>query len=173
MRPIKHTIGTNDEKLKQFKNSIQGIKKNALRLKNGVIRGVPAAVSGKGKFRMGLKKNDSYATLQELVRHHVESFDYFIDEGLEKAIMAIRPIEIVEREHCGCRQAKTTYQGNFQIKVGFQYNGGVVITEKVGFGHLPIMLMSKLCHLRGFGPAKLVQHKEEASEVGGITEAEN
>ncbi|KAG0486288.1 hypothetical protein HPP92_008383 [Vanilla planifolia] len=66
-----------------------------------------------------------------------------------------------------CRQAKTTYQGNFQIKVGFQYNGGVVITEKVGFGHLPIMLMSKLCHLRGFGPAKLVQHKEEASEVGG------
>ncbi|KAI0513807.1 hypothetical protein KFK09_009837 [Dendrobium nobile] len=45
---------------------------------------------------MASKNNSAYASLQELVKHHIESFDYFLDEGLEKAIMAITPIHIVD-----------------------------------------------------------------------------
>ncbi|KAH0463231.1 hypothetical protein IEQ34_007813 [Dendrobium chrysotoxum] len=130
---------------------------------------------------MDSKNNSAYASLQELVKHHIESFDYFLDEGLEKAVMAITPVHIkpflyppTRNGRLGepifpteCRQAKSTYRADFKIDVGFQYDGGIVIREKISFGHVPIMLMSKLCHLRGFAPKKLVHHKEEASEVGG------
>lgn len=42
---------------------------------------------------MGLEK-DQYHELRELFRHHIESFDYFIDAGLDTVIKSIRPIEI-------------------------------------------------------------------------------
>ncbi|PKA48040.1 DNA-directed RNA polymerase II subunit RPB2 [Apostasia shenzhenica] len=144
---------------------------------------------------MESQMNDNYASLRELVRHHVESFDYFLDEGLAKALMEIRPCKIVDKttgsilkifveKHylypptkegrrnepiypAECRQTMTSYRGEFKIEVGLQYDGGVVVREKISFGHLPIMLMSKLCHLKGVDPQRLVHHKEEASEVGG------
>nr|XP_028963223.1 DNA-directed RNA polymerase I subunit 2 [Malus domestica] len=67
-----------------------------------------------------------------------------------------------------CRQAKLSYTGKFMAEVCFKYNdSGAVIREKFNFGQLPIMLQSKLCHLRGATPQKLVSYKEEASEMGG------
>jgi len=41
----------------------------------------------------GAKEGD-YAALRELFRPHVESFDYFLDAGLEKMLAEIRPAEI-------------------------------------------------------------------------------
>ncbi|CAD6205427.1 unnamed protein product [Miscanthus lutarioriparius] len=66
-----------------------------------------------------------------------------------------------------CRQARITYHGEFKVDVCFQYNEGAQIRHTFNFGHLPIMLMSKLCHLRGADPHKLVFHGEEATEMGG------
>jgi DNA-directed RNA polymerase I subunit RPA2 len=37
-----------------------------------------------------------YATLRELYRPHIESFDYFLDEGLDKMLLSIRPMEITD-----------------------------------------------------------------------------
>uniref|UniRef100_A0A5B7BLJ7 DNA-directed RNA polymerase subunit beta n=1 Tax=Davidia involucrata TaxID=16924 RepID=A0A5B7BLJ7_DAVIN len=66
-----------------------------------------------------------------------------------------------------CRQAKISYAGKFLVDVCFQYGDGAVIREKFNFGQFPIMLKSKLCHLRGADPQKLVSCKEESSEMGG------
>jgi hypothetical protein len=37
-----------------------------------------------------------YATLRELYRPHIESFDHFLDEGLDKMLLSIRPMEITD-----------------------------------------------------------------------------
>ncbi|ONM05443.1 DNA-directed RNA polymerase I subunit 2 [Zea mays] len=103
-------------------------------------------------------KEGDYSALRELFRPHVESFDYFLDKGLDEMIESIRPM---------CRQARISYHGEFKVEVCFQYNEGAQIRHTFNFGHLPIMLMSKLCHLRGADPHKLVFHGEEATEMGG------
>lgn len=66
-----------------------------------------------------------------------------------------------------CRQAKISYSGKLLADVCFQYGNGVVIREKFNLGQFPMMLKSKLCHLRGADPQKLVSCKEESSEMGG------
>lgn len=67
-----------------------------------------------------------------------------------------------------CRQAKLSYAGKFLVDICFQYDDGAVIREKFNFGQFPIMLKSKLCHLRAADDSKkLIAHKEEPSEMGG------
>ncbi|KAH0784383.1 hypothetical protein KY290_003981, partial [Solanum tuberosum] len=67
-----------------------------------------------------------------------------------------------------CRQAKLSYTGKFLVDICFQYGDGAVIREKFNFGQFPIMLKSKLCHLRGADDSrKLIAYKEEPSEMGG------
>ncbi|CAA6655692.1 unnamed protein product [Spirodela intermedia] len=156
-----------------------------------------AGVDGNSLEKKGKLESD-YQHLRELFRPHVESFDYFIDAGLEIALMNIKPTEITDSstgtklrnilffsspdllspEREGGRKSmrepvfpyetiRGSYRGKFTAEVCFQYNDGAVIRETFNFGFLPIMLMSKLCHLRGADPRKLVFHKEEATEMGG------
>ncbi|XP_020263709.1 DNA-directed RNA polymerase I subunit 2 isoform X2 [Asparagus officinalis] len=137
-------------------------------------------------------KKPDYSSLRHLFKPHIESFDYFIDKGMELALTSIRPVEIADgntklRIYFGeprllpprdasanrniypqeCREARTTYKGDFSVEVFFQYNDGPSIRHRLSFGQLPIMLMSKRCHLRGADPSKLIYHKEEATEMGG------
>ncbi|XP_072962703.1 DNA-directed RNA polymerase I subunit 2 [Typha angustifolia] len=144
---------------------------------------------------MASKSKPDYEALRDLFRPHIESFDYFLDEGLEKAILSIRPAEIsdpstgsklrisFEKAHVlppmkegrlsaplfpfECRQARTSYAGEFRVALILQYNEGAAVRETINFGRIPIMLKSKLCHLRGADPQKLVYYKEEATEMGG------
>ncbi|XP_019055826.1 PREDICTED: DNA-directed RNA polymerase I subunit 2 [Nelumbo nucifera] len=146
----------------------------------------------------GKDTKHDYESLRELFKPHIDSFDYFVDAGLETMLMHIKPVEIVDsftktklriwfgkselyppqKERISksirdpllpfeCRQAGISYSGKFMVDVCFQYNNGVVVREKFGFGQLPIMLKSKVCHLRGADPQKLVSYKEEATEMGG------
>ncbi|KAJ0974432.1 hypothetical protein J5N97_016397 [Dioscorea zingiberensis] len=116
-----------------------------------------------------------YSALRELFRPHIESFNYFLDEGLEKALVSIRAVEISDPLSSSklrnillfCREAGLSYKGEFKVDVNFQYDNKAVIREPTSFGHLPIMLMSKRCHLRGVSPEKLTSYKEEATEMGG------
>ncbi|KAL2514232.1 nuclear RNA polymerase A2 [Forsythia ovata] len=67
-----------------------------------------------------------------------------------------------------CRQAKLTYAGKFLVDIYFQYADGAPIREKFNFGQFPVMLKSKLCHLKAADdPKKLVLYKEDPSEMGG------
>ncbi|KAL8236009.1 hypothetical protein R6Q59_017090 [Mikania micrantha] len=160
-----------------------------------------AGVSGAHRMTPHLPNNPDYEPLQELFSHHIHSFDHFIEYGLEKALMNIKPVEITnpnsdlklsiwfekpelyppQKERMSkqvrealfpfeCRQAKISYTGKFLVDVCFKYGdgpGGAVVREKFSFGQLPIMLKSKLCHLRNADPHKLVSCKEEPSEMGG------
>ncbi|KAJ6341096.1 hypothetical protein OIU78_009299 [Salix suchowensis] len=106
---------------------------------------------------MEKKNSGEFKELEELVWHHIDSFDYMVDRGLEIMLDNIKP----------CRQAKVSYTGKFEADVCFQYDGRPVIREKYNLGQFPIMLKSKLCYLRSADPQQLVSLKEEASEVGG------
>lgn len=140
-------------------------------------------------------KEGEYAALRELFRPHIESFDYFVEQGLDKMILSIRPIEItdpscntklritLEKGHLfkpvrdgplgkalfpqECRQARITYHGEFKVDVLFQCNDGPAVRQSFNFGHLPVMLMSVLCNLRDADSDKLIYHGEEATEMGG------
>jgi hypothetical protein len=43
---------------------------------------------------IGRSASEEYATLRELFRPHVESFDYFLEKGLDKMLESIRPMEV-------------------------------------------------------------------------------
>ncbi|KAJ8622002.1 hypothetical protein MRB53_030531 [Persea americana] len=137
--------------------------------------------------------------LQELFKPHIESFDHFIESGLETMLLHIKPLQVLDpiskkilriwlehpelfypmRENVSksrrekilpseCREAGLSYRGRFCADVCFQWDHkGAVIRERFNFGHIPIMLKSKLCHLRGASPHKLISLKEEATEMGG------
>ncbi|KAK1256915.1 DNA-directed RNA polymerase II subunit RPB2 [Acorus gramineus] len=141
---------------------------------------------------------DEMEALRELFRPHIESFDYFIDAGMEVMLRSINAVEVrhpksntslriwlenpelvspvkegrkAMREPLfpyECRQAGTSYRGKFNADVCFQYDDRPpVIRQRFNFGHIPIMLKSKLCHLRRADAQKLTHHKEEATEMGG------
>uniref|UniRef100_A0A2P2LTX3 DNA-directed RNA polymerase n=2 Tax=Rhizophora mucronata TaxID=61149 RepID=A0A2P2LTX3_RHIMU len=145
-----------------------------------------------------MREMGDYRELEELVRHHIDSYDYMVDRGLEIMLDNIKPVKIHDpftdtslsiflsnprlyepQKERGlktklsalfpfeCRQAKISYTGRFEADVCFQYNGRQAIRERFNFGQLPIMLKSKLCHLRGADPQKLVSLKEECTEMGG------
>lgn len=144
-------------------------------------------------------KREDLDSLRELFKPHIESFDYFIESGLEDMLLHIKPAQLIHPQSgtklrlwfenpefyspfkgdenrkairepllpMECRQAGLSYHGRFYADVCFQWSGGPVIREKFSFGFIPIMLMSKLCHLRGADPHKLISFKEEAAEMGG------
>jgi DNA-directed RNA polymerase I subunit RPA2 len=72
-----------------------------------------------------------------------------------------------------CRERKITYGGEISAKLCFkilQRRNGVKVEGRVvqipkTFGKLPIMVMSKGCHLHGSTPKDLVRMKEEVRPV--------
>ncbi|KAH9718489.1 DNA-directed RNA polymerase I subunit 2 [Citrus sinensis] len=110
---------------------------------------------------MARKKSADFEPLRELVRHHIESFDYMLDEGLSEMFDHVKPVI--------CRQAKISYTGKLMADVEFQYldAGSPVVRERFNFGQFPVMLKTRRCHLQGADSQKLVSLKEEAAEMGG------
>ncbi|KAF9594003.1 hypothetical protein IFM89_026715 [Coptis chinensis] len=142
------------------------------------------------------RKYPNCENLEELLKPHVQSFDHFIDIGIETMLENIKPVKITDKftnttleikfgthelsapqkGHAAigqrllpfeCRQEKGSYSGKFIVEVCFSYNGRVPLKEKFKFGQLPIMLKSKLCHLRGANAERLVAYREEPTEMGG------
>ena len=37
-----------------------------------------------------------YEPLRDLVKHHIESFDFMVEKGLEDMLMAIKPVEVFD-----------------------------------------------------------------------------
>jgi DNA-directed RNA polymerase I subunit RPA2 len=148
--------------------------------------------------------------LRNLVAPHVDSFNYFLDVGLEKGIQDIEPVEVdivdpqklrtsqvdlaeltsvqfwVENVKVGAPVKKTSGASNLLLprecrELGLTYSGEMtgsfcyrVIQRRNGikveghpvripkhFGGLPLMVMSRACHLKEKSPAELVKLKEE------------
>ncbi|KAI3681023.1 hypothetical protein L6452_35804 [Arctium lappa] len=55
-----------------------------------------ARVSGRHRLTPHLPNNPDYEPLRELFSHHIHSFDHLVEYGLEKALMNIKPIEVID-----------------------------------------------------------------------------
>ncbi|KAL0700208.1 hypothetical protein Bca4012_056330 [Brassica carinata] len=136
---------------------------------------------------------EDFKELRNLVTHHIESFDYMTEKGLDVMFQRINAVNnpkvfSPQKESLSsnsrkeslypfeCRQAKISYTGAFMADVCFSYDNGLgvhgaglgaAVREKFEFGELPIMLMSNRCHLQGADCRKLLKYKESTSEMGG------
>ncbi|CAI5967511.1 unnamed protein product [Closterium sp. NIES-65] len=161
------------------------------------------AVSFEGDdVRQGVPEN-----LENLVAPHIDSFDYFVERGLPEAVHLIRPVEVHDSfrklkfylwwenpsitkpfsedgQHrpvypSECRQAGTTYRGDFRIDLCVSYFDedddvaladvakGPMQRQQLSLGRVPIMVKSGSCHLRHLTQEQLVRRKEESIELGG------
>jgi DNA-directed RNA polymerase I subunit RPA2 len=164
-------------------------------------------------FRSGhLTTPEDLQRLRTLTAPHVDSFDYFWEQGLARGVQDIEPAEfnIVDPqklrdnpvqidwnetssvefwvEHAQiakpakapgersqkllpreCRERKLVYAGQIsatfcyrmiQRRNGVDFPSRPVRLNKT-FGDMPIMVMSKGCHLEGTTPKQLVKLKEE------------
>ncbi|XP_022376226.1 DNA-directed RNA polymerase I subunit RPA2 isoform X3 [Enhydra lutris kenyoni] len=144
----------------------------------------------------GIPREQQKPALQELTRAHVESFNYAVREGLSHAVQAIPPFEFAFKDErisltivdavisppmvpkgnickelniypAECRGRRSTYRGKLTADISWAVNGisrGII---KQFLGYVPIMVKSKLCNLHGLSPKALIEHHEEAEEMGG------
>ncbi|KAL0055264.1 hypothetical protein WJX82_009622 [Trebouxia sp. C0006] len=133
----------------------------------------------------------------DLVKPHVQSFDYFLGDGLTRVVELLEPVEIVHpvtrqthriwfespavgrplRDDGGgrherlfprdCREAGITYAAALHIDLCYQLEGGGVQRLNRKLGMLPMMVKSDRCYLRHLSRSQLVQAKEESVEMGG------
>ncbi|XP_041646218.1 DNA-directed RNA polymerase I subunit RPA2 [Cheilinus undulatus] len=144
----------------------------------------------------GHLEEEQLATVQDLTRAHIESFDQAVTEGLSRVIQSIPPLEFaVKNERISlsfveatiyspmvakgsicremkvfpaeCRGRRCSYKGKMVADISWSVNGVPKGIIKQSLGQLPIMVKSKLCNLHGLSPRGLVEHHEEAQEMGG------
>lgn len=135
--------------------------------------------------------------VQNLIRNHIDSFDYFINQGFLEGIKSIPPfvytfptgqkLEVrvinfkistpqIDSESfmrdknlypAECRQRRTSYMGMLSLEFVWYLNGNFMGSLEENIGRLPIMIKSKLCNLRDATPKEMIRRKEDAEELGG------
>ncbi|KAG5831418.1 hypothetical protein ANANG_G00303520 [Anguilla anguilla] len=144
----------------------------------------------------GIPAEKQHAAVQDLVRAHIESFDQAVSDGLCRAVQAIPPLEFMFKNErislafveatihkpvvgkgsvcrdmtvypAECRGRRCSYRGKLVADVSWSVNGIPKGVIKQSLGLLPIMVKSKLCNLHGLSPKELIEHHEEAEEMGG------
>ncbi|CAK6962407.1 DNA-directed RNA polymerase I subunit RPA2 [Scomber scombrus] len=146
--------------------------------------------------RFGVLKEDQHAAVQDLTKAHIESFDQAVTDGLSRVVQAIPPLEFTFRNErislsyvdamiynpmvakgsickemrvfpAECRARRCSYKGKIVADVSWSVNGVPKGIIKQSLGQVPIMVKTKLCNLHGMSPKELVEHHEEAEEMGG------
>eukprot|EP00960_Hanusia_phi_P052352 761408-Hanusia_phi.AAC.1 len=131
-----------------------------------------------------------------LAAPHVESFNYFLTEGLTAAVQRLLPVCVgpgegglrvfcsissvrlsspVKPDDCAdrrllpkeCRELRLTYKAPLYATISVQLEGAEAIEIDRKLGELPIMTRSQRCHLHGMSQKQLMQHGEEPFEFGG------
>uniref|UniRef100_A0A7N8YA85 DNA-directed RNA polymerase subunit beta n=1 Tax=Mastacembelus armatus TaxID=205130 RepID=A0A7N8YA85_9TELE len=144
----------------------------------------------------GVLKEAQHAAVQDLTKAHIESFDQAVTDGLSRVVQAIPPLEFtVKNERIAlsfveatiyspvvskgsicremkvfpaeCRGRRCSYKGKLVADISWSINGVPKGIIKQSLGQVPIMVKSKLCNLHGMSPKELVEHHEEAEEMGG------
>ncbi|CAN0476694.1 unnamed protein product, partial [Ectocarpus sp. 12 AP-2014] len=128
---------------------------------------------------------------RSLVAPHIESFDFFLEDGLSEAVKDMPPqvmqlgeggpllklwVEGVTVGYPGkkneeatnakltpreCRERGLTYHGALLVDLCYQVGDGDVVRTQKRAGDCPVMVGSRRCHLRGHGPARLARGREE------------
>uniref|UniRef100_A0A5F8GEE6 DNA-directed RNA polymerase n=1 Tax=Monodelphis domestica TaxID=13616 RepID=A0A5F8GEE6_MONDO len=66
-----------------------------------------------------------------------------------------------------CRGRRSTYRGKLTADISWSVNGNPKGIIKQSLGYIPIMVKSRLCNLYNLPPKSLIEHHEEAEEMGG------
>uniref|UniRef100_A0A6Q2WY42 DNA-directed RNA polymerase subunit beta n=1 Tax=Esox lucius TaxID=8010 RepID=A0A6Q2WY42_ESOLU len=144
----------------------------------------------------GIPRKEQHAAVQDLTKAHIESFDQAVSDGLCRAVQAIPPLEFMFRNDrislafveatifkpvvgkgsicrdlrvfpAECRGRRCSYRGKIVADVSWSINGIPKGIIKQSLGQVPIMVKSKLCNLHELSPKELIEHHEEAEEMGG------
>ncbi|XP_061743859.1 DNA-directed RNA polymerase I subunit RPA2 isoform X2 [Nerophis ophidion] len=144
----------------------------------------------------GALKESQQSSIQDLVKAHIDSFDQAMTEGLSRVVQAIPPVEFMVKNDkislafvevaisqpvvakgsvcrelrvfpAECRGRRCSYKGKIVADVTWSINGVPKGIIKQSLGQVPVMVKSKLCNLHRMSPKELVEHHEEAEEMGG------
>ncbi|MBN2250933.1 MAG: DNA-directed RNA polymerase subunit B [Candidatus Altiarchaeota archaeon] len=125
---------------------------------------------------------------EELIRFQIESYNWLIEKGLQEVIDEREPLDVeidgykldLARIRIGkpivnesgqgpesrypseCRLRNLTYSA--PILLEFIEKGNVVEVE---IGHLPVLLHSNICLLKGMNQEELIAHGEDPQDLGG------
>ncbi|KAK0563612.1 hypothetical protein OC861_004726 [Tilletia horrida] len=66
-----------------------------------------------------------------------------------------------------CRERLTTYRARMTAQIDWSVNGQPAKTETVNLGHVPVMVKSNRCNIRGMTSRQLADRMEETTEMGG------
>nr|XP_002131003.1 DNA-directed RNA polymerase I subunit RPA2-like [Ciona intestinalis]XP_018667297.1 DNA-directed RNA polymerase I subunit RPA2-like [Ciona intestinalis] len=149
------------------------------------------------KLNYGKPEEAQHPPIQDLTRPHVDSFNWFVNDGVKLLAKGLAPLEVlinndrlalsftdisVEKpkiedgfRNCRttqvypseCRQRGATYQAKIQASLSFEINGMKQGTIPRCLGTIPIMVKSDRCNLHGLSPKELVEKQEEEQEMGG------
>ena len=134
-----------------------------------------------------------YLLENSLVGQFIESYDKFVDSGLQKVVNAQEIIEpqieglvlklgkirvekprVVEVDGSSrvlypmeARARDLSYTAPLFLEITPVIHGSEKRTEEVLIGELPVMVKSKLCHLRGKTSEELVEMGEDRLDPGG------
>ncbi|KAG9508453.1 DNA-directed RNA polymerase I subunit RPA2, partial [Fragariocoptes setiger] len=138
-----------------------------------------------------------YPVLQKLAKNHIDSFNYFIREGLAKGIKHLSPFEyelpdgrrisvnVSQHRLCApavdkecvtsstqvypseCRMRGRTYKGRLYLEFDWCLDGKMMGTFNEYVGEVPIMVKSELCNLNRLTPKQMIERYEDAEEFGG------
>lgn len=122
----------------------------------------------------------------------IESFNRFLDRGIQEVVDAFKEIELVEnyklvlsKVHVGrpeideydgsslpampseIRLRNADYIAPIELEVKVYAGGMELKTERVRIGHLPIMVKSRGCYLYGLDERKLISKREDPRDPGG------
>ena len=140
--------------------------------------------------------NQPVDILKKHVHPHLQSFNFFLDEGITAMITDLPEYQIdlakdnklsiwidsvtispaMKRSNdtdnrlfpAECRERQIYYSSDLTLRIGYSINDAMdpKIMTRVYSG-LPIMTGSNICHLNGMSPEQLITNKEEAHEFGG------
>lgn len=136
---------------------------------------------------------NSYFTRDKLVHHHINSFNEFIDRGLQKVIDEVATIETnientyvklgkirverpmvreadgsVERLYPNdARLRNLTYASPIKLEMIIVEGETEKEPVEAEIGTLPIMLNSKVCNLSGMSPDEMIAYGEDPMDPGG------
>ncbi len=128
-----------------------------------------------------------------LVKQQLDSYNKFVEEGLEKVINEVREINVeganlkirFGRLRIGvpqvtevdgykhpvypyeCRIRGLTYSSPLYLEVSKVSGRFIEETKEVYIGEIPVMVKSNLCLLKGKPPEKLMQLREDPLDPGG------
>ena len=130
-----------------------------------------------------------------IARQHLNSFDEFLDRGLQNIIDEAGQIEIENAEYpykiqlgkvklgppvmmeldgsithinpAEARLRNVSYSSQINMNVDVVEDGKVLESRSVRIGDMPVMVKSKACMLNNFSNQKLVEHGEDPNDPGG------